>query len=146
MTTKNKIIFIILLFIIESSSNAQSTYNIVYEKQFHQNTAAENFNAGFHIYDYIDSSFVPKINFFPQSSYGKIINPIFRLSKLFFTNYLIGDYMLTMNHELGHGYRMIEAGGSIIEIDYNLPPPFSYEFSSIDMTSKRKISKCSRYQ
>ena len=40
-----------------------------------------------------------------------------------------------MNHELGHGYRMIEAGGSIIEIVYNLPPPFSNEFSWIDLNT-----------
>ena len=112
-----------------SAQDANSGYNLVYGKQFHQTVLAENLHAGFHLYDYLDSYF------FPQSNYGKIINPIFRLSKWFFTNYLISDYMLTMNHELGHGYRMIEAGGSIIEIVYNLPPPFSNEFSWIDLNT-----------
>ena len=33
--------------------------------------------------------------------------------------------MHTMNHErFGHGYRVIDNGGKIIEIIYNLPPPF----------------------
>lgn len=112
-----------------SVQDANSGYNLVYGKQFHQTVLAENLHAGFHLYDYLDSYF------FHQSNYGKIINPIFRLSKWFFTNYLISDYMLTMNHELGHGYRMIEAGGSIIEIVYNLPPPFSNEFSWIDLNT-----------
>jgi hypothetical protein len=128
---KKKVIFPILLSVNTSLIFANSAYNILYEKQFHQNIVAENIHAGLHIYDYIDSSLIPKINYFPQSNFGKIINPIFRLSKLFFTNYLIIDYMLTMNHELGHGYRMIEAGGVIKEIIYNMPPPFTYEFSYI---------------
>ena len=106
------------------AQNTKSSYNLVYGKRFHQTILAENLHAALHLYDYLDSSFFPKIN-----------DPIFRLSKLFFTNYLIGDYMLTMNHELGHGYRMIEAGGSITGIDYNFPPPFSSEFSGIGLNS-----------
>ena len=133
MEMKKKVILPIMLFVITSLNYANSAYNLVYEKQFHQTLLAENLHAGFHIYDYLDSYFVPKINVFPQTNYGRIINPIFRLSKLFFTNYLIVDYMLTMNHELGHGYRMIEAGGSIIGIKYNMPPPFNNEFSYISL-------------
>jgi len=131
--TKNKIVFIILLFIVKSSSNAQSTYNIVYEKQFHQNIVADNLNTGFHLIDYLDSLLIPKIIPLPQNNFGNIINPIFRLSKLFFTNYLITDYALTINHELGHGFRMIEAGGAIEKIVYNMPPPFTNEFSYINL-------------
>ncbi len=138
---KKKIIITFLFFFISISSNAQSTYSIIYEKQFHQTILAENLHAVLYLYDYFDSYFVPKIKFFPQSNYGKIINPIFRLSKLFFTNYLIGDYMLTMNHELGHGYRMIEAGGSIIKIDYNMPPPFTNEFSYIHLNSPANFTE-----
>ena len=123
------------------AQNENSAYNLVYEKQFHQTLLAENLHAGFHIYDYLDSYFVPKINVFPQTNYGRIINPIFRLSKLFFTNYLIVDYMLTMNHELGHGYRMIEAGGSIIGITYNMPPPFNNEFSYISLNYPENFTK-----
>jgi hypothetical protein len=64
-----------------------------------------------------------------------VINPIFRFSKLFLSNYLITDYAMTMNHErFGHGYRMLEAGGSIAKIVYNMPPPFSNEFSYINAT------------
>jgi hypothetical protein len=118
-----------------SAQDAHSEYNLVYGKQFHQTILAENLHSVFHLYDYLDSYLVPKTNVFPKSNYGKVINPIFRLSKLFFTNYLLGDYILTMNHELGHGYRMIEAGGSIIEITYNLPPPFSNDFSWIDLNT-----------
>ena len=131
--TKNKIVFIILLFIVKSSGHAQSTYNIVYEKQFHQNIVADNLNTGFYLFDYLDSLFIPKIIPLTQNNFGNIINPIFRLSKLFFTNYLITDYALTMNHELGHGFRMIEAGGTIEKIVYNMPPPFTNEFSYINL-------------
>ena len=141
MEMKKKVILPIMLFVITSLNYANSAYNLVYEKQFHQTLLAENLHAGFHIYDYLDSYFVPKINVFPQTNYGKIINPIFRLSKLFFTNYLIVDYMLTMNHELGHGYRMIEAGGSIIDIKYNLPPPFNNEFSWINLKRPENFTK-----
>ena len=36
--------------------------------------------------------------------------------------------MLTMNHEFGHGYRIIEADGTMKKIVYNRPPPFSNDF------------------
>ena len=49
--------------------------------------------------------------------------------------------MLIMNHELGHGYRMIEAGGSIIGITYNMPPPFNNEFSYISLNTPANFSK-----
>ena len=124
-----KKIISLIVFVAATLYNGQSSYSLVYEKQFHQNIAAENLHAALRIYDFLDSYFKPKANVFTQSNYGKIVNPIFRLSKLFFTNYLIGDYLLTMNHELGHGYRMIEAGGSIIGINYKMPPPFNNEFS-----------------
>ena len=110
--------------------NENSVYNLVYGKRFHQNLLAENLHAALHLYDYLDSSFFPKLN-----------DPIFRLSKLFFTNYLLVDYMLTMNHELGHGYRGIEAGGSIIEIKYNMPPPFNNEFSYISLNYPENFTK-----
>ena len=110
--------------------NENSVYNLVYGKRFHQNLLAENLHAALHLYDYLDSSFFPKLN-----------DPIFRLSKLFFTNYLLVDYMLTMNHELGHGYRGIEAGGSIIGINYNMPPPFNNEFSYISLNYPENFTK-----
>ncbi len=125
--------FIILFIILGNSSNAQSTNKIVYEKKFHQNILAENLNTGFYLFNYLDSLFIPKTIPLTQNKFGNIINPIFRLGKLFFTNYLITDYVLTMNHELGHGYRMIEAGGTIEKIVYNMPPPFTNEFSYINL-------------
>ena len=125
----HKIVFIFLLFIVKSSTHAQSTNNIVYEKQFHQNILPENLNTAFYLFDYIDSFSIKKVN------------SIFRLSKLFFTNYLVTDYMLTMNHEFGHGYRMIEAGGTIKKIVYNWPPPFSNEFSYITLDQPTNFTK-----
>ena len=95
----------------------------------------------YHLFDYLDSLFIPKIIPLTQNNFGNIINPIFRLSKLFFTNYLITDYSLTMNHELGHGYRMIEAGGTIKKIVYNWPPPFSNEFSYITLNRPTNFTK-----
>ena len=136
-----KILIPIFFFITATLSGAQSTYNIIYQKQFYHNITAENFNAGFHLYDYLDSLIIPKINFVPQKGIKKVINPIFRLSKLFLTNYLITDYSLTMNHELGHGYRMIEAGGTIKKIVYNWPPPFSNEFSYITLNRPTHFTK-----
>ena len=52
--------------------------------------------------------------------------------------------MLTMNHELGHGYRMIEAGGSIIGITYNMPPPFNNEFSYISLNYPENLYQTAR--
>ena len=125
-----KLISIISFLIIKSIINAQPTYNIVYENKFHQNILPENLNTGFYLFDYIDSLSIPKVNSSFQNNFG---NSIFRLGKIFFTNYLVTDYMLTMNHEFGHGYRMIEAGGTIRKIVYNWPPPFSNNFSYITL-------------
>jgi hypothetical protein len=125
-----KIIITILLLFITILGNAQSRYNIIYEKQLGQNFAGENINAGFHLFDYADSLFIPKKIIKTENNFAKAINPIYRFSKLFLTNYLIADFAMTMNHErFGHGYRILEAGGGIAEIVYNPPPPFSSEFS-----------------
>ena len=129
---KIKLIITVSLLLITIFSKAQSRYNIIYEKQLGQNFAGENINAGFHLLDYADSLFIPKIIIKTENNFAKVINPIFRLSKLFLSNYLITDYVMTMNHErFGHGYRVLESGGSIDKIVYNLPPPFSNEFSLI---------------
>lgn len=67
-----------------------------------------------------------------DDGFTRVVNPMFRLTKLFFSNYLMMDYAMTMNHErFGHGYRMLEAGGKIERIVYNMPPPFTNEFSYI---------------
>ena len=128
---KIKIISIITFSIIKSIISAQPTHSIIYENRFHQNILPENLNTAFYLFDYIDSLSIPKANPVFQNNFG---NSIFRLSKIFFTNYLVTDYILTMNHEFGHGYRMIEAGGTIKKIVYNWPPPFSNEFSYINVT------------
>ena len=118
--------------IVSFLAEAQSRYNIIYESQLGQNYAAENFNSGFHLFDFMDSLLIPKQIIERDNQYAKIINPIFRFTKIFLTNYLISDYPMTMNHErFGHGYRMIEGGGVINEIVYNMPPPFTNQFSGI---------------
>ena len=132
---KIKLIITIFLSLITILGKAQSRYNIIYEKQLGQNFAGENINAGFHLLDYADSLFIPKKIIKTENNFAKVINPIFRFSKLFLSNYLITDYAMTMNHErFGHGYRMLEAGGSIDKIVYNMPPPFTNEFSYINAT------------
>ena len=74
---KKKVIIPILFSFIGTSSNAQSIYNIVYEKQFHQNIGADNLNTGFHLIDYLDSLLIPKIISLSQNNFCNIINPIF---------------------------------------------------------------------
>ena len=129
---KTKLITTIFLMLFTILGKAQSRYNLIYEPQLGQNFAAENLNAGFHLLDYVDSLAVEKRIIKTENTFAKVINPIFRFSKLFLNNYLITDYMMTMNHErYGHGYRMLETDGYINEIVYNLPPPFSNEFSYI---------------
>lgn len=131
---KTKLIITILLLLTTIFGKAQSRYNVIYEKQLGQNFAGENINAGFHLLDYADSLFIPKKIIKTENNFAKVINPIFRFSKLFLSNYLITDYAMTMNHErFGHGYRMLEAGGSINKIVYNMPPPFTNEFSYISL-------------
>ena len=125
-------IVIILLILVSNLGKAQSRFNLVYELQLGQTFAAENFNSGFHLLDYADSLFVPKRIIKTENDFAKVINPIFRFSKLFLSNYLITDFTMTMSHErFGHGYRMLEAEGTINNIVYNMPPPFDSEFSYI---------------
>ena len=133
-----KIISIITFLIIKGIINAQPIHNIIYENKFHQSILPENLNTAFYLFDYIDSLSISKANSVFQSDYG---NSILRLSKIFFTNYLVTDYMLTMNHEFGHGYRMIEAGGAIKKIVYNWPPPFSNNFSYIILDYPANFTK-----
>jgi hypothetical protein len=129
---KIKVIITILLSLIATLGKAQSRYNLIYEPQLGQNFAAENFNAGFHAFDYLDSLFIPKNIIKKENNLANIINPMYRFGKLFLINYLITDFAMTMNHErFGHGYRVIEEGGAINEIVYNPPPPFSNDFSYI---------------
>ena len=131
---KTKLIITIFLLLTTILGKAQSRYNVIYEKQLGQNFAGENINAGFHLLDYADSLFIPKKIIKTENNFAKVINPVFRFSKLFLSNYLITDYAMTMNHErFGHGYRMLEAGGSIDKIVYNMPPPFNNEFSYISL-------------
>lgn len=132
MASKEKIL-ILTFMIIAAYSKAQSRYNIVYEQQFGQHFAAENFVAGFHIFDYVDTLYIPKTILKADNDLASIANPTYRFSKLFFINYLLTDYIMTMNHErFGHGYRILEAEGEITEIVYNPPPPFSNLFSYIN--------------
>lgn len=139
---KIKLITTIFLSLFAILSKAQSRYNIIYEKQLGQNFVSENFNAGFHILDYADSLFIPKKINKAKNGFAKVINPIFRFSKLFLSNYLITDYTMTMNHErFGHGYRMLEAGGSFNKIVYNLPPPFTNKFSNISLNYPSNFTK-----
>ena len=139
---KIKLIITIFLSLITILGKAQSRYNIIYEKQLGQNFAGENINAGFHLLDYADSLFIPKKIINTENNFAKVINPIFRFSKLFLSNYLITDYAMTMNHErFGHGYRVLEAGGSIDEIVYNMPPPFTNEFSYISLKNPSNFTK-----
>ena len=127
-----KKLIILSSLIVSFLAEGQSRYNIIYEAQLGQNYAAENFNSGFHLFDFMDSLLIPKQIIERDNQYAKIINPIFRFTKLFLTNYLISDYPMTMNHErFGHGYRMIEGGGAINRIVYNMPPPFTNQFSYI---------------
>lgn len=131
---KRKIIVIIFLSLILNAGKAQSRFNVIYESQLAQTFAAENFNAGFHLLDYTDSLFIPKKIIKKENNFIKVVNPIFRFSNLFFTNYLFTDFVMTMNHErFGHGYRTLEAGGTINNIVYNMPPPFTSEFSYISI-------------
>ena len=131
---KTKIIVIIFLSLILNVGKAQSRFSVIYESQLGQTFAAENFNAGFHLLDYADSLFIPKKIIKKENNFIKVLNPIFRFSNLFFTNYLFTDFVMTMNHErFGHGYRTLEAGGTINNIVYNMPPPFTSEFSYISI-------------
>ena len=127
---KIKLILTIFLSLITILSKAQSRYNKIYEKQLGQNFSGENINAVFHLFDYADSLLIPKKIINTENNFAKVMNPLYRFSKLFFSNYLITDFAMTINHErFGHGYRILESEGGINEIVYNPPPPFSNDFS-----------------
>ncbi len=134
MSVLIKLILIVFTALNSTISFTQSRYNLIYEPQFGQIIAAENFNAGIHLLDYVDSLIIPKKIINSKNNFSKVINPIFRFSNLFFTNYLSIDYAMTLNHErFGHGYRILEVDGSIVEIVYNMPPPFTNKFSYISL-------------
>ena len=129
---KIKLILTFFLSLIIILGKAQSRYNIIYEKQLGENFSGENINSAFHLFDYTDSLLIPKKIINTENNLAKVINPLYRFSKLFFTNYLITDFAMTMNHErFGHGYRILESGGGIAKIVYNPPPPFSFKFSGL---------------
>ena len=117
MSKQIKLILIVYLALNSTIACSQSRYNIIYEPQLGQTFAAENVNAGFHLFNYVDSLVIPKKIIKKDNNYAKVINPIYRFGKLFLTNYLITDFVITMNHErFGHGYRGLEADGTIDNI------------------------------
>lgn len=142
-----RLIVIFSLIISQINMYAQSQYNIIYDQQLGMNFAGENFVSAFHVFDYLDTVYIPKRIVKKGHKRAKFINPAYRFGKLFFTNYLFSDYLMTMNHErFGHGYRILRAEGEITEIVYNPPPPFSRGFSYIsyttnpDMTPQQQLS------
>ncbi|MDC3253772.1 hypothetical protein OAU89_02640 [bacterium] len=145
MSIQIKLILIVYLALNSTIACSQSRYNIIYEPQLGQHFAAENFNTGFHLFDYVDSLLIPKKISKTENNFTKVMNPFYRFSKLFLTNYLITDYTMTMNHErFGHGFRGIEAGGNIVDIVYNPPPPFGYDFSGIAINESPNITQQER--
>ena len=112
---------------------AQSRYTCTCESQKGQFYSGENINACFHATDFVDTLLFPtKIK--QEGSGSQVINTAYRFSKLLLTNYVLSDYIMTMNHErFGHGYRALQAQGNIIGITYNPPPPFGNEFSFISL-------------
>ena len=124
-----------LLMIIFSCflGKAQSRYTCTCESQKGQFYSGENINACFHAIDFVDTLLFPtKIK--QEGSGSQVINTAYRFSKLLLTNYVLTDYIMTMNHErFGHGYRALQAQGNIIGITYNPPPPFGNEFSFISL-------------
>tara|TARA_B100000809_G_scaffold91232_1_gene89751 strand:+ start:1680 stop:1997 length:318 start_codon:yes stop_codon:yes gene_type:complete len=96
---KIKLIITIFLLLIAIFGKVQSRYNMIYEKQLGQNFSGENINAVFHLFDYADSFFIPKKIIKTENNFAKVINPIYRFSNVFLTNYLITDFVMTMNHE-----------------------------------------------
>ena len=114
---------------------AQSRFTCVCESQKGQFYGAENLNACFHAIDVVDTIIFPKRIVAKDQWSAKILNPVYRFSKLLLTNYLFSDFIMTMNHErFGHGYRALAAGGEILNINYNPPPPFGNEFSFISLS------------
>ena len=142
MSVRKKLIFFVVLALNLTIANSQSRYNIIYEPQLGQTFAAENVNTVFHLFNYLDSLVISKKITEKDNNYAKAINPVYRFGKLFLTNYLITDFVLTMNHErFGHGYRTLEPGGTINKIVYNMPPPFTSEFSYISINRPSNLTQ-----
>lgn len=130
---KFKTVFLIFIISIPLCT-AQSRFTCTCETQKGQFYSGENINSCFHAIDFIDTLLFPT-SIKRNGKAKKQINAAFRFSKLLLTNYLLGDYIMTMNHErFGHGYRGLQAGGDIIGITYNPPPPFGSEFSYIQIS------------
>ena len=142
MSVRIKLIFIVVLALNSTIANSQSRYKIIYEPQLGQTFAAENVNTVFHLFNYADSFVIPKKLIKKDNNYAKVINPIYRFGKLFLTNYLITDFVITMNHErFGHGYRVLEADGTINNIVYNLPLPFTDKVSYISINRPSNLTQ-----
>ena len=61
-----------LLFLISINCVAQSRYNLIYEEQLGMNLASENLASIYHVYDFLDSTIVPKKIFPHESIVSKI--------------------------------------------------------------------------
>ena len=130
-----KSILLVLIASMPLWSLAQSRFSCICESQKGQFYGAENLNACFHAIDVVDTIIFPKKIVAKDQPAAKILNPVYRFSKLFLTNYVFSDFIMTMNHErFGHGYRALAAGGEILNINYNPPPPFGNEFSFISLS------------
>ena len=58
--------------IISFLAEAQSRYNIIYEAQLGQNYAAENYNSGFHLFDFIVSKTTKDKSYVTRAIEGRI--------------------------------------------------------------------------
>ena len=82
---------------------AQSRYTCTCESQKGQFYSGENINACFHAIDFVDTLLFPtKIK--QEGSGSQVINTAYRFSKLLLTNYVLTDYIMTMNH-MQHDYK-----------------------------------------
>ena len=134
MNKASTILFSVLIFLFSCLRvHAQSRFTCTCESQKGQFYSGENINTCFHAIDLVDTIVFPtKIK--REGRGSQAINTAYRFTKMLLTNYILSDYIMTMNHErFGHGYRALQAGGNIIGITYNPPPPFGSEFSYIEI-------------
>ncbi len=119
------LLFILLL---PLGSIAQSRYAVIYGNGLGMRSGAEGIASLHYGWQKFDNRFIPlKLN-----TDSKALNVGYRLGKLALLDYPIAFVLPSLQHELfGHGMRVIEIGGSILEVRTPLPPPYQSELPGI---------------
>ena len=121
--------------------SAQARYNFIYGPNLGMHIGAENIASTHYLWSKLDNGFIPNEIFKKKSFATQVGNISYRLTKLFLLDYPLTFVLPSFQHErIGHGSRVLEAGGNINEVNIALTPPFQLEFPYISYSSPNLLT------